>query len=280
MRKREGITRMTTPELTALNFNIVVSTSSKCGRGWNLPVRSWPEYRLLLVRGGCGELIFPDRSCKLKRGDLVFGMPGEIYGFRQNERTPLVTSAIRFEALTAQKRKTTLPPNFRPKIWMKMEGFSLLEQLMLRLTNSIPTIPHAANNLSDTLLRSILWLIREDCHSSDNLQSPSLAFQELRPALEYPFQQGKLDPGTEQLARLCGMSANTFRRRIRLCFGQSPKQFLLQRRMERAKVLLLESPYTVEAIAAELGYSETAHFHRQFKKATGLSPGSFRTSRQ
>ncbi|MEO8206621.1 MAG: AraC family transcriptional regulator [Chthoniobacterales bacterium] len=280
MKKRGGTTRKPKQVVSGFGFNIVVSVSTKCGRGWNLPLRPWPDHRLLLVRSGSGELIFTGHSCKLRRGDLVFGIPGETYGFTQDERAPLVISVIRFELLDAQHRKTKLPSAFRPEIRMQLEGFPLLEQLMLRLTNSVPSLPYYADNASNALLHSILWLIREDGHRNDTLQSTGLAFQELKPALDYPFQPGKLSPGTEQLARLCGMTVNKFRRRIRLCFDQSPKQFFLQRRMEHAKILLLESPYTVEAITAELGYRETAHFCRQFKKVTGLSPGSFRTSRQ
>ncbi|MEO6845723.1 MAG: AraC family transcriptional regulator [Chthoniobacterales bacterium] len=272
-------------ELSRLSLKIVVSSSSKCGRGWVLPYRAWPDYRLLLVRAGLGEVACPDRSYKLRRGSLLFGIPGETYGITHNERKPLVTSVVRFELQNSKGNKVSLPATFRTKICMEVSGFPLLEQLMLRVTNSIsPRAIRAGmllspthDNLSNNLLRSILWLIREDGHS-DDLQTAPISYQDLIPALTYPMQTGELDPSTEKLARMCGISANTFRRRMQVCFGKSPKQFFLHRRMERAKLLLLESPYTVEAIAADLGYRETAHFCRQFKKVAGSTPGHFRTS--
>ena len=109
---------------------------------------------------------------------------------------------------------------------------------------------------------------------------PALAFQELKPALESLQSDGRPEQTVSALARSCGLSPGTFRRRMHALFKQSPKQYLLRRRIDRAKSMLLESAYTIEAIAVALGYGETAHFSRQFKQHTGLTPRYFRASYQ
>lgn len=265
--------------LDGLDFHLVVACSVKCGRGWKLPAKPWPDHRLLLVRGGCGELTHRGGTVCLRRGHVVFGFPGEVYGLSQDERRPLVVSVVRFEAVARPRCRVAVPAPFRPRLVFEAAGFPLMEQLALRLTRAHARLPCPATGPSDALLRALLWLVREDRADAHPHGDGKIAFQELKPALNLAPSPGQPAPGLEVLARLCGMSASTFRRRMQDCFGQSPRQFLLHRRMERAKSLLLESPCTVEAIAAELGYGETSQFSRQFKKWTGVSPAAFRTSR-
>ena len=261
-----------------MDLQILFSCNVKCGRGWCLPERSWPDHRLLVVRGGRGEVFSQGKTQELRRGHIVFGYPGEEYGISQSERTRLVVTVFLFSVFAPRGKKIVLPAVFRPQLLTEVEGFPLLEQMTMRLADAIPLSPARSRGLNDSLLRAVLWLIREDQRSADNLQAQHIAFQELKPALDYPAEPGRLEPTTTELAALCGMSPNTFRRRMQQYAGKSPKQFLLQRRMERAKRLLLESPHTVEAIAEELGYQETAHFSHQFKQLVGMSPVVVRAS--
>jgi len=161
---------------------------------------------------------------------------------------------------------------------MEPGAFPLLEQLVMRLVESIQKLPTPAVGASDALLRSILWLLYEDALHVGSGNTGQIAFQELKPALDLPMTAGQQEPTVAELARLCSMSSNTFRRRMEQCFGLAPKQFLLRKRMDRARQLLLETSYTVEAISFELGYRETSHFCRQFKKQVGISPSNYRTS--
>jgi AraC family transcriptional regulator, arabinose operon regulatory protein len=55
-----------------------------------------------------------------------------------------------------------------------------------------------------------------------------------------------------------------------------PRRYLVQRRMERAGHLLLESDLTVAQIARLLGYHNAYFFARQFKGLTGQPPATFR----
>lgn len=272
-----GTTAHSQADLNAFTFRLLLAGSVKTGRGWQLPRKEFAQHRLVIVRGGTGELQLGDRSLPLHRGHVLFGLPGEIYGLTQNQQKRLVVSILRFEAYRG-KKMVALPRAFRPGLHSEVKCFPLLEELMLRLTNAVPKVPCWTSGLNDALLRAVLWLIREDHHSNDNLQAWNITAESLRPALQYQPPRGGREPSTTELARLCGMSASTFARRMRLRFGASPKKVLIQRRIERAKKLLIESPYSVEGIATELGYKEPGHFTRQFKKWVGVSPSAFRTS--
>lgn len=60
--------------------------------------------------------------------------------------------------------------------------------------------------------------------------------------------------------------------------GMGLKHYLLQEKMEHAKVLLMETDQTIVQIGNSLGFSCGHHFSKTFKKTTGLPPKSYRNN--
>ncbi|BBZ26277.1 transcriptional regulator [Mycolicibacterium madagascariense] len=78
------------------------------------------------------------------------------------------------------------------------------------------------------------------------------------------------------LARECGLSTSQFSRAFRRTVGESPHQWLIRQRIERAKTLLRESEASLAEIALGCGYCDQSHFTRSFTAWTGISPGRWR----
>ena len=78
-----------------------------------------------------------------------------------------------------------------------------------------------------------------------------------------------------KLAALCGISEVYFRRLFLNAFGISPKEYIIQRRMEYAKALLRSGDFSVSETAALCGYAEPCHFSREFTRRNGISPSRF-----
>lgn len=91
---------------------------------------------------------------------------------------------------------------------------------------------------------------------------------------------GDLQHGVPSLAvitRAMGISERTLRRRLR-AVGTSYNTILSEVRARVAKNILLDQMITVDCVAAQLGYSETANFRHAFKRWTGHSPQSYRSA--
>ena len=58
--------------------------------------------------------------------------------------------------------------------------------------------------------------------------------------------------------------------------GVSFSQYLLNARINQAKLLLRTSNLSISAIAEQLGYYDTSHFIKQFKQIVGRSPNVYR----
>jgi AraC family transcriptional regulator of arabinose operon len=82
-----------------------------------------------------------------------------------------------------------------------------------------------------------------------------------------------------ELARGCGLSWERLRKLFAARTGCSPQTWRLQRRMDRARELLLGSDAHLAAIADELGYPSAFAFSAQFKQQMGVSPTKYRGGR-
>ncbi|MDQ2798284.1 MAG: AraC family transcriptional regulator [Armatimonadota bacterium] len=78
------------------------------------------------------------------------------------------------------------------------------------------------------------------------------------------------------LAGLCFFSEDYFIRRFRECVGQSPVQYIQERRVTQAAQELLFTTHSIEQIAEETGFGSRFYFTRVFARQTGVTPAAYR----
>jgi AraC family transcriptional regulator len=88
------------------------------------------------------------------------------------------------------------------------------------------------------------------------------------------------DPSLADLAKECGLSSGYFARAFGVSAGMSPHRWLMKRRVERAKELLLAGTLGLAEIAAVCGFFDQSHLNRIFARFEGCAPGKWRKQRQ
>lgn len=78
------------------------------------------------------------------------------------------------------------------------------------------------------------------------------------------------------LAHACGLSEDHFIRRFRTLIGQTPAQYILERRIAAAAQRLLTGHEPIEEIAAAYGFPDRFYFTRMFSRRMGLPPAAYR----
>jgi len=76
----------------------------------------------------------------------------------------------------------------------------------------------------------------------------------------------------EDYARLCHRSLASFKRDFQKAYGTSPGRWLLEKKLQTAKQLLLIPEKSVNDAAYESGFKNNTHFSRAFKNFVGTSP--------
>lgn len=79
-----------------------------------------------------------------------------------------------------------------------------------------------------------------------------------------------------QLAGAMAVGERTLVRRFGAALGQTPLGYLQSVRLQAARALLESGDMTVQAIAAQVGYSDVSSFSRLFRENVGTSPGAYR----
>lgn len=125
------------------------------------------------------------------------------------------------------------------------------------------------------LLISNLFLdVRETMANMDAVV-PDNDFGQISRAVELAFEADTF-VSNEIAARACSMAAPTFIRTFKLLMGVSFSKFSLRQRLSRAAVKLRNSIDPVKAIAAQYGFTDVSHLHRQFQKHYSTTPTQYR----
>ncbi|WP_299506188.1 AraC family transcriptional regulator [uncultured Roseobacter sp.] len=84
----------------------------------------------------------------------------------------------------------------------------------------------------------------------------------------------------ETLANVAHLSASQFKNLFKVYLGQSTRDYIATRRMERAKTLLRNTDYPISVVAVDVGYDDASAFTRRFRKHFGQSPKEFARNRK
>jgi AraC-like DNA-binding protein len=84
--------------------------------------------------------------------------------------------------------------------------------------------------------------------------------------------------GVEDMARAAGLSRAHFSREFRRAFGESPRAYLLTRRLERAAALLRTTDRSVADVCLSVGLQSIGSFTTSFTRMYGKSPTAYRAA--
>src|SRR5262249_34013209 len=131
-----------------------------------------------------------------------------------------------------------------------------------------------ANVLAVHLIRHILAPRRPE-----RRRDGALPRGRLRAVVEYIEEHLDASPSLEQIASVARLSPSHFARQSRAATGLPPHQYVIVRRVERAKQLLQAgTDLSLAEVAAHAGFSDQSQFSGHFKRMVGVTPGQFRTS--
>jgi transcriptional regulator GlxA family with amidase domain len=153
----------------------------------------------------------------------------------------------------------------------------LLDWLAALLAQCI-TLGDRAHAASQHLIRAIQICVAQGSHGGVVSAYGSNALAAWQEQLAKAMLIGALDNPShmEGVARACGMSCRSFSRAFKATLGMSPQRWRLIHRIEKAKVLMLQSEFSLTAIAYECGFAEQSHFNHTFYKLVGESPSAWR----
>ena len=126
------------------------------------------------------------------------------------------------------------------------------------------------NDVFKTLIESIFQYLNQKIELPKELVE--IKFKELL----FNIVLNSNDLKIADFAKLCGKSLSSFKREFKEKFNNTPSRWLINKRLEHSKTLLLGTNLTVSEIGFECGFKNNSHFIQAFKKATKVTPNRYR----
>jgi AraC family transcriptional regulator len=156
----------------------------------------------------------------------------------------------------------------------------LLEQLAIALTAGLRDSTIEDGLYIDTIAQMVaVHLARE--HSSRSRRTrvpvtPTVSGRRMRRLLEFIEENLDGNLSLDALAAVVDLSPLYLARAFKTAIGQSPHQYVLGRRIERAKELLRATEMAVVDVAMSVGFSSQSHLSYWMLRTVGISPAAYR----
>lgn len=155
------------------------------------------------------------------------------------------------------------------------ESDPLIQGIFLTLREELECGKIGGDLLIDSLKTTLaIHLLRNYCTTQPKLSGNSggLSQSTLQQVTEYIREHLDQDLKLIELSAIAQLSPYHFLRLFKQRIGITPHQYILQRRIEKAKHLLQHSEMNIADIAVRTGFSDQSHLTRCFKRRFGVTP--------
>ena len=155
----------------------------------------------------------------------------------------------------------------------------LIAQLGLALLDEASTGNPMGKLYTDSLIQTLtLHVLRSYSTASAMIERANggLSGYKLRTVKEFIDANLDSDLGLAEIAAVANLSQFHFARAFRKSTGVTPQQYLMERRIERAKQLLATDDLPIVEISLLTGFKNQSHFTTLFRKFTNLTPKTWR----
>ena len=246
-----------------------------------------PEYELTYIVKGHGRRFVGDHSEAFTTGDLVLIGPDLPHFWRSDDEfyqpgaTSYVESVVVQFPIAFDQRMLATIPEAQPVHRLLQRGrhglcFSpAIRQAVARQLEGLATIRGLPQLLE---LLTILDQLSADTDAyllaSDGYQlAPGITETErMKRIFDYLLLNFRTEIRVEQIASVAGMAPAAFCRYFKKRTRKSFVEYLNELRISHARKLLTNRNFSIGQVGLECGFNNISHFHRQFKRHTGMTP--------
>ncbi|MFT5889763.1 MAG: AraC-like DNA-binding protein [Zhongshania sp.] len=233
------------------------------------------SYLIIYCVDGKGTLMCDDKHYPISSGDMFLLRPDHPHAYQADDEDPWTIYWLHFNGQLADDFYRHIQPSapsfhigVQPRVVRIFDGLSELRRSAYQIGEFIQ-----GGHQLQALLSYIALLLRQQQPQSGK----ALNWERLR-AIMQEHVHGQLN--LDELAASAQLSKFHFTKKFKAHTGQSPIQFFINMKIQRACYLLDSSNQSVKQVAAAVGYNDAYYFSRLFKKTIGLAPSEYRQHRR
>lgn len=232
------------------------------------------EYQIIYITKGEG--LFESSACELvniKEGTIIILFPGEWHRFMPKQSSGWDEYWVGFKGGFIEKiiqenffrlETPTLHIGIREEVVNII--IEIIEKTKQEKTGYQPLIAGAVLHL----LGQIHSICRQNSMMEDSIET---IVNKARILLRENIDE---NISVEKIAEELNVSYSWFRKVFKVYTGLAPGQYLIQLKIEKAKMFLFDPTKSIKEIAYDLHFESCFYFSRLFKEKTGITPENFR----
>jgi len=159
---------------------------------------------------------------------------------------------------------------------VSMELYSLVQIFIKESTINSPEKRIILKNLGHTIAILIFRDIKKESNLIQSDKPFSAGTLKIKKVVEYIKMNYQKECTLEELSEIAGISRYYLIRIFKDYMGRTPYDYLLDIRIENAKMLLAKGNISITDICHECGFNNMSHFIRTFKKKIGITPSIYK----
>ncbi|UVI29545.1 AraC family transcriptional regulator [Paenibacillus spongiae] len=273
------------------------STSGILHKKYNIEFHEHDFYEINIVTKGGGVHYVNKRCFEIAEGDVFVIPPGYQHAYSNKEDLTVYHLIIREGFFTKHHHELSALPEYvmmfrvEPTLRKDHEFVSflklndsqseelkpLLSKVLLESEQHHQETSLTLNYLTLSVITLLCRYYREQ-HSNFMGQKSNTdsLYHSITNSISFIYQNYMNVISLEDLLRVSSMSRSTFMRVFKIATGTSANQFINEYRVNCSKRMILDTNLSITEIGVAVGFYDSSHFVRTFKKICGITPMNYR----
>lgn len=259
-----------------LNARLLSISLSKDEKDWQSVLHTHHFTELFFVVNGEGNFLFHDKTYHIKAGDLVIIPPYMEHTEQSIKDTPLEYYVIGVDGVSFQPagEQTCV------QVFCNFSNKSLVSDLFAQMLYEVRNPSYGSDKICQNLLEILILRIMRYKHVIPVPLTSTYMTKECARIKEYLDINYSEQITLDTLTELTHMNKYYMAHSFAKYTGQSPIQYLNQRRMEAACTLLKDTDQSISSISSTVGFSSQSYFTQAFRKKYGMTPIKYRQTHE
>ena len=262
-----------------LKPRLLYAGALKKSPGWSEKSHKHDFCEILFIADGNGYITIDGRQREVARGDIIIYNADVSHAEKNSEAEPLEIKFMALDRLeiTDLPKNHLLPPGYDfiyPAGKYTDLFISEFEKIIDEYENSDTFYVEIAENIARTMIMYILRIINHQ----EAVASLFCNNKNFDLALQYIRENYRNEISLEEIAANCYLNKYYLSHLFTRIQGISIGKYVQNLRLAEAQKRLQETNDSIAIIAKSVGFNDTGHFCRTFKKETSLTPLQYRKS--
>ena len=247
--------------------------SAKYGGDWHSIPHAHNYTELFYIIGGDGQFLIDDERFPVRAHQLVIVNPNIMHTELSYEARPLEYIVLGIEGLEISTPGTNEGRYCIYTFPSANKVLNCMQSILLEMQEREQDHQMACQAYMDIL---VVQLMRNTSTSMTQVSGDSPTNRQCATIRRYIENHYKEQLTLDLLAAEANVNKYYLAHAYKQAYGISPINYMIARRIQEGKRLLVETDLSLSQIAIILGFSSASYFSQSFRKAEGISPAEYR----